>query len=205
VLIDTGEFHYRAWAATLAEFGIPYSRELFKATFGMNNAGTLTVLLDHAPAPELLAAVENQKESTFRASIHGQAAPLPGVVEWLGRFKARGFPQAVASSAPPENIDALIDELHLRPYFAALVSGASLPGKPDPAVFLEAARQLHVASAHCLVVEDSPAGVQAAKRAGMKCLAILTTNPAPVLSVADMIVERLDTLTPELLNHLSKL
>ena len=205
VLIDTGEFHYQAWAATLAEFGIPYSREKFHATFGMNNLGTLTALLGHAPASELLTAVNEQKETAFRASIRGQAAPLPGVVEWLERFKAQGLPQAVASSAPPENIDALIDELHLRPYFATLVSGASLPGKPDPAVFLTAARQLNVAPTHCLVVEDSPAGVQAAQRAGMKCVAVLTTNPAHALSQADLIVERLDLLARDHLTQIASL
>jgi beta-phosphoglucomutase-like phosphatase (HAD superfamily) len=103
----------------------------------------------------------------------------------------------VASSAPPANIDALIDELVLRPYFDTLVSGQDMPGKPDPALFLEVALQLDVAPERCVVVEDAVAGVEAAKRAGMKCVAVTTTNPAQVLDEADIVVDRLDALAQD--------
>jgi beta-phosphoglucomutase-like phosphatase (HAD superfamily) len=87
-----------------------------------------------------------------------------------------------------------MDELGMRSYFVAVASGASLPGKPDPAVFLLAAELIGVAPERCVVVEDAVAGVEAAKRGGMRCIAVTTTNPAQELQDADFVVERLNEL-----------
>jgi beta-phosphoglucomutase-like phosphatase (HAD superfamily) len=103
----------------------------------------------------------------------------------------------VASSAPQENIDFLVDELGLRRYFKALCAGHELPGKPDPAIFLHAAAALELPPQSCIVIEDSRAGIEAARRAGMKCIAVATTNPPGVLSWADWVVASLDQLDPE--------
>jgi HAD superfamily hydrolase (TIGR01509 family) len=151
-----------------------------------------------------VAAVSDRKERLFRDAIRGHAQPLPGVRAWLERLAAAGTVQAIASSAPQANIDALVDELNLRAYFAALVSGEHLPGKPDPAVFLEAARRLDVSPVQCIVVEDAPVGVESAHRAGMKCIAVATTRPPDALQAADLIVERLDALPENALDHLFK-
>jgi HAD superfamily hydrolase (TIGR01509 family) len=198
ILIDTGEFHFQSWAETLAAHDIPYSRDLFRATFGMNNVGTLTHLVGQPPAAEFALLVDDQKETAFRAAIKGRAQPLPGVVQWLTYFKEHNIPQAIASSAPMANIDVLIDELGLRPMFSAVVSGSQMRGKPHPDVFLEAAKQLGLEPAQCAVVEDSVAGVMAAKRAGMGCVAVTNTNPAGVLKEAgaDVIVASLIDLPP---------
>ena len=93
---------------------------------------------------------------------------------WLSRLQAAGFRQAVASSGPPANIAAIVDELGIRPYFDALVSGAGQAGKPDPYVFLEAARQLGVDPKLCLAFEDANLGVQAAEAAGMRVVDVRT-------------------------------
>jgi HAD superfamily hydrolase (TIGR01509 family) len=194
VLVDTGDLHYQSWAGTLAGYRIPFSSDLFRRTFGMNNAGILEIVTGQKPSPELLAEISDRKESLFRASMHGKVKPMPGVVDWLRQLQAWGVGQAVASSAPPENIEAMVDELGIRPYFSVLFSGYDLPGKPDPATFLHAAHQLGVSPERCLVVEDAIPGVQAAKRAGMACIAVLTTNPREVLSQADIITDTLDHL-----------
>ena len=91
-------------------------------------------------------------------------------------------------------INTLVDGLGLRDYFDVLVSGVDLPGKPEPMLFLKVARLLDVPPQHCVVVEDAVAGVEAAKRAGMKCIALTTTNPAEALEAADIVIERLDAL-----------
>lgn len=197
VLVDTEELHFESWGQVLARYDVPFTRELFRKTFGMNNAGTVTALWPSTPEPELIMEVSRRKEIIFRQILRGRVQALPGVLEWLARFQAWGFRQAVASSAPPANIDALVDELGIRTYFLALAPGDSLPSKPDPAVFLEAARLLELAPDRCIVVEDSVAGVSAAHRAGMRCIAVATTNPPAALHNADMVVERLSHLTPE--------
>ncbi|MFN8005812.1 MAG: HAD family phosphatase, partial [Terriglobia bacterium] len=99
------------------------------------------------------------------------------------------------SSAPLANIDALVDEMGIRPYFSAIVSGANMPGKPDPGIFLEAARQIQVPAEKNLVIEDSVSGVVAARNAKMKCVAVLTSHSRDALKQADWIVESLEELT----------
>jgi HAD superfamily hydrolase (TIGR01509 family) len=202
VLVDTGEFHFQAWSGLLPEYGVPFPREVFQATFGMNNAGILSALLGQRLTPELLAEISERKERRFRQAVRGHARPLFGVHVWLERLKAAGVRQAIASSAPPANIDALVDELGLRAYFDGIVSGFDLPGKPDPALFLKGARLIDVPPERCVVVEDAVAGVEAAKRAGMKCIAVTTTNPAYALKGADVVVERLDALPADAFQRL---
>ena len=193
VLVDSGDFHYTAWAETIAREGLPpYTREQFNASFGMDNRGVLTTLLGREPEPAWLARASDEKEAAFRHAIRGKAKPLPGVVSWLARLQAAGVRQAVASSAPPPNIDLLIDTMDLRQYFNAVVSTWGMRGKPDPGVFLEAARQVGVPPQRCLVVEDAIAGVTAAKRAGMACLAVTNTNTREALAAADLIIDSLE-------------
>jgi beta-phosphoglucomutase family hydrolase len=202
VLIDTGEFHFQAWSQTLAEHDIHFSRDAFQATFGMNNTGVLSTLLGRTPAPEFVAEISDRKERLFRQVIRGRAQPLPGVRPWLESLKAAGARQAIASSAPPANIGALVDELDLRSCFQAIVSAFDLPGKPDPTVFLEAARRIDVPPGQCVVVEDAVAGIEAARQAGMRCIAVTTTNSARALRDADVVVERLDALPADTFERL---
>jgi HAD superfamily hydrolase (TIGR01509 family) len=197
VLADTGELHYLSWKQVLPEYGVPFSWEVFQSTFGMNNAGILAVLLGRTPDPGLVAEISERKEEAFRqavVAVPGRLQTLPGVREWLERLRATGFRQAIASSAPPANIETLVDELGLRGFFYALVSGYDLPGKPDPATFFEAARAIGVPARRCVVVEDAVHGVEGARRADMKCIAVTTTNPAVALAAADVVVARLDGL-----------
>ncbi len=191
VIADTGEFHYLAWSRTLEAFHIPYSRELFLETFGMNNRAILERLLGREGDDGIKAKIDFQKEVLFRQVIHGQAQPLPGVLETLHYLKSAGVRQAIASSAPPENVNALVDELKIRENFAAIVSGYNMAGKPAPDVFLAAAKAIGVQPVNCLVIEDAVTGVEGAKRAGMACLAVTNTNPAEKLHHADYVADSL--------------
>lgn len=202
VLVDSGELHYQSWIETLSAEGIPFSPEAFRLTFGMNNTSILALLLGRPPEPETLQRISDHKESLFRSKVRGRVEPLPGVHTWLERLAANGYRQAVASSGPLANVEVLVDEMRLRPYFTALVSAFDLPGKPDPAVFLEAARRLEAEPQNCVVVEDGIPGVEAARRAGMACIAVTTTNPAHDLAGADLIVAGLTQLAPDAFNRL---
>lgn len=196
VLVDTGEFHYLSWEIILQDYHIPFSRERFRATFGMNNQGVLTYLLGRPPIPAEHDEISQRKESTFRELIHGKARLLPGVERWLTHFYQSGVRMAVASSAPMENVNVLVDELSLRSYFTAIVSAYGKPSKPDPYVFLTAAEQIGVVPNRCIVVEDAVAGVTAARRAGMRCLAVTNTNPVTLLKDADRVVDSLEQMHP---------
>lgn len=195
VLVDSGELHYQAWRETLSEFSIPFDRHKFRQTFGMNNARILTILRGTPPEDDFLNMVSARKESRFRDLIPGNLQLLPGTLNWLKRLQEEGILQAVASSAPQANIEAIVDELGIRHYLSAMVSADRMSGKPDPTIFLETARQLGVQPGQCVVVEDAVAGVIAARQAGMRCIAVSTTHPKTELTAADMAVDSLEELS----------
>lgn len=199
VIVDSFDGHYRAWQRLFAELGEPFTLDDFTRTFGMNNRNIFKTLVARELPEAEFQRLSDRKEQYFRDGIRGNCRLLPGVEDWLKRFDRMGMKQAVASSAPQENIDAHLDELAIQRWFTAVVSGEKIPGKPDPAVFLQAAKLLGVAPAECLVIEDAVPGVAAAKSAGMRCLAVLTTNPPEKLSQADIIVQDLAYFTGEML------
>jgi HAD superfamily hydrolase (TIGR01509 family) len=182
VLADTGEAHFQAWARALSEHTIPFDRSRFDRVFGMNNEDTLTELLGRPPTQGELEGIAERKEELFREHAGESIRPMPGAIRLLDELAQAGWVQGVASSAPRENIDLLADTFNIRGYFAAVLSGDGLPaGKPDPAIFLAAAEALRLPPRRCVVVEDAPAGVEAARRAGMPCIAVATTRPKETL------------------------
>jgi beta-phosphoglucomutase family hydrolase len=202
VLVDTGEYHFQSWVTVLSGYDIPFSKSFFRETFGMNNKGVLTALLGEHLTPDLLAEISDRKEEAFREAVRSKVQPLPGVVSWLEYLQSAGFRQGIASSAPLANIDALVDEMGLRPFFQTIISGGDMPGKPAPDLFLKVAEQLGVPPARCIVVEDAVAGVEAAVRAGMKCIAVTTTNPAKALGASNVVVDQLTELLPDTFEQL---
>jgi beta-phosphoglucomutase len=117
---------------------------------------------------------------------------LPGVHDWLRRLQADGWRQAIASSAPPLNLDVILAALDVQDCFDAIVSAEEVErGKPDPQIFLAAAAKVQTPPARCVVVEDAPAGCEAARRAGMRVIGVLTTHAH---LEADRVVRSLDEL-----------
>jgi beta-phosphoglucomutase len=116
-------------------------------------------------------------------------------MDWLARLREAGWRQALASSAPPLNIEVALEVLGLGRFLDAVVGADDVGrGKPDPAIFLEAARRLGIPSSRCVVVEDAPAGVEGARRAGMKSIGVLSDHHAALQ--ADLVVASLDRLPP---------
>lgn len=182
VLADTTEAHFQAWAEALSAWDIPFDRSLFDRVFGMNNVDTLTELLRRPPTQEELVGIADNKELFFRQHAGDLVRPMPGAIRLLDELEQGGWVQGVASSAPQENIDLLVDAFGIRRYFAAILSGDGLPaGKPDPTLFLHTAKVLQLPPKRCVVVEDATPGVEAARRAGMPCIAVATTRPRETL------------------------
>jgi HAD superfamily hydrolase (TIGR01509 family) len=202
VLVDSGDLHYAAWIEILSDYDIDFPRRQFDTTFGMNNMALITMLLGREPEPALYATINKRKEARLLALAEGRVQPMVGVIDWLARLQKAGYRQAIASSAPLTNIDTLVDAMGIRDYFDALVSGIDMPGKPEPDVFLTAADQLGLPAARCVVVEDAIPGVEGAKRAGMKCIAVTTTNSAAALAKADIVVDNLCQLPEDIFERL---
>ncbi|MFQ5872839.1 MAG: HAD family hydrolase, partial [Dehalococcoidia bacterium] len=120
--------------------------------------------------------------------------PSPGVHELLDGMKARGLRLGLASSSQGNWVEAVLTTLGIQDRFDVVVSGEMVTkGKPDPEIFLTTARRLAVESARCLVIEDSPHGIRAGKRAGMRVMAVVTPLTRDLdLSEADQVVDSLE-------------
>jgi beta-phosphoglucomutase family hydrolase len=191
-LVDSEEYHWCAWRESMAGQGVALTREQFLETFGLRNDEILPRWLGHAAAQEKIDAISGAKESLYRKLIwDGGATALPGAAEWVRRLHVEGWRQAIASSAPRKNVEVVLDVLGLASFLQVLVSAEDVTvGKPDPQVFLTAASRLQVQPAECIVVEDSPMGIQAARRAGMRSIGVSRNGRLPadvaVSSLADL-------------------
>jgi beta-phosphoglucomutase len=177
-LIDSAEYHWLTWRDALAAEGRTLTYEEFASFFGQRNDAILRRILDGAIAPEEVARIGDAKEAAYREMVRRRGIePLPGVRRWLERLRDAGWRQAVASSAPPANIEVLIDVLGVNDCFRAYVSAEEVPhGKPAPDVFLRAAEKLEVPVSRCVVVEDAPAGVEAGRRGGMRTIGVVSMH-----------------------------
>lgn len=191
VIIDSADEHRRAWQRLAKETDIPFTDADFWATFGKRNDDIIPFHWGDV-SKEQLNELANRKELYFREFVREAAAPLPGSMELMRALHEAGFPQALASSTPIENIQLIRVLLNLDQYLSALVSGEMVArGKPAPDIFLKAASELHMPPAVCLVIEDAVAGVQAALAAGMRCIAVAGERDLPGLRAADLLVKSL--------------
>ena len=192
-LVDSAEYHWQAWRDTMSGEGSPITHEQFLATFGQRNDSILRQWLGEKATPELIQRIGDTKETLYRQHVreHG-LAPLPGALEWVTLLHQQGWKQAIASAAPRANVETILDVLHARRFFQAIVSAEDVHrGKPDPEVFLIAANRLGIAPEYCIVVEDAQHGIEAACAAGMKSIGVSQNGKH---LPADIVVRSLDVL-----------
>jgi beta-phosphoglucomutase len=126
--------------------------------------------------------------------------PLPGVASWLHRLHAQGWLQAIASSAPRPNIEVVLEALGAAHCFQEIVSAEDVRrGKPDPEVYLMAASRVAASPERCIVVEDAVAGVEGARRAGMRSIGVSHNGKH---LPADIVVQSLDLLDSDAFDEL---
>lgn len=224
-LFDTFGEHHEAWAGVCAEHGVPLTREQFIWSFGRRNDEIIPALWRAAgrPAPssQQLHSIAERKEVLFRERFVKSPRLMPGAADLLRSLREAGWKHGAGSSAPPANVAAFLASIPggassaaarldsadpgTAP-FDAVVSGADVThGKPHPEVFLRAAERLGVPPACCVVFEDAPPGVEAARRAGMACVAIVSRGRTrEALAGADLLIDDFTTVTAEWLRTLVK-
>jgi HAD superfamily hydrolase (TIGR01509 family) len=143
--------------------------------------------------PERIERIANAKEELYRHLVRRDGiSPLPGVASWLHRLHKQGWSQAIASAAPRANIETVLEALSATHFFQGIVSAEDVhTGKPDPEVYLMAAARVGISPDRCIVVEDSVAGVEGARRAGMRRIGVSHNDNH---LTADVVVQSLDLL-----------
>ncbi len=200
-IADSKDFHWRAWRETMLADGMQITSEQFLHSFGQRNDAILAAWLPGAPA-ERVRRLGDEKEECFRRLVAtGPLHPLPGAVEWVERLARNGWRQAIASSAPRANVATMARVLELDRVMGALVTADDVHrGKPDPEVFLVSAQRLGVEPSRSIVVEDAAAGIEAARRGGMRSIGIGsdTLEGADLMAAtpADLPLDAFDRLIP---------
>ena len=203
VVIDSSSQHERSWELLASERGLILPEGHFKAGFGKKNE-VIIPALGWGDDPAIVRELADRKEELYRKLVAAEGViVLPGARELLVALQEAGIPRAVGSSTPRGNLDALFAATGLDALFDQVVCGSDvLHGKPDPEVFLKGAALLGLPPHRCLVIEDAFAGIEAARRGGMKVVGVATTNPLSSLGECDLAVETLLEVSPSKLESL---
>lgn len=204
VLVDSAQPHLQSWQALAEENGASVTSEQFASTFGQQNRDIIPTLF--GPVSDTrLTALADRKEQLYRDLVRSAPPIVDGAVSLVRSLHEAGAGLAVGSSGPRANIDLVLTAMSVQDCIDVVVSGDDVNrGKPDPQVFTLAVEHLGVPPAHCVVIEDAPVGIAAARAAGTRCVAVLMHHPAESFSGADLIVPRLSDLSIDELVSLAR-
>ena len=207
VLVDSNPFHLKKWEALLDEHGIPFDRDdLPRVILGHRNDTAFRHFFGSGLGEAEMETLGEELEERFRKVFRPHARPLPGLEALMVECHQAGVPMAVASSATVKNVAFIIEALGFGPYFHHVVTGDEVRHpKPHPEIYLKTAEALGIAPADCVAFEDSFVGIEAAKRAGMACVAIASTFPLDELrerTHANLVVESFERLNLKILRGL---
>ncbi|HUQ96790.1 MAG TPA: HAD family phosphatase [Chitinophagaceae bacterium] len=178
-LINDMEFHIQAWHTLLNnELGATLNwAEVKREMYGKNSELLVRVFGAGHFSDAEMEQWSVEKERRYQQEFAPHLKTIDGLDAFLKTAADAGIRMAIGSAAIPMNVDFVLDGLHLRPYFDAVVTAADVThSKPNPETFVKAARQLHIAPADCVVFEDAPKGVEAALNAGMKAVVLTTMH-----------------------------
>lgn len=189
-IVDNMAFHTSSWISFFERRGqVLDADEFFRATAGRHGREIMRTYLDAQLSDDELALLDHEKESLYRELYAPHLKAVDGFDALMAQAKANGVKLAVGTAAPPANVEFTLDGLDLRKHFDAIVGATDVArGKPHPDVFLKAAELCGVAPEHCIVFEDAPLGVEAARRAGMRCIVLTTTLPASSFTGFDNVI-----------------
>jgi HAD superfamily hydrolase (TIGR01509 family) len=177
VLIDSNPAHREVWVAYNRLHGIDTTEAMLQGMYGRRNDEIVRDFFGPGLSSEEVARHGAAKERLYRETIAGRVEQMlvPGLQAFLREYQ--GAHMAVATNAEPENVELVLDQGRIRPYFQVVLDGHQVrKPKPDPAIYRLAAQRLGVAERNCIVFEDSTSGVQAAGAAGMRIVGVLTTE-----------------------------
>jgi len=177
VIVDSGRLHREAWTAFNRRYGLETTDAMVERTYGFRNDQIVRDFFGADLPADEVAARGAAKEEIFREMLASRMEEtlVPGLRPFLHRFRAA--PMALASNAEPENVDFVLDQAGLRPYFRVVVDGHQVSHpKPHPEIYQRAAALLEIAPSNCIVLEDSHTGVAAARSAGMRVIGLGTTH-----------------------------
>jgi HAD superfamily hydrolase (TIGR01509 family) len=200
VIVDSEPYSMQALIDILRQYGVEPTEDDLRRSYGRRIRDDFVDYFSrYAVTADVHIAIAH-KHARYYHLAAGHLHPFPGVMPLLKRLRDHGYRLALASSGDRVKVAFGMQALKLDGSFEAIVSGDDVTcSKPDPEIYLTAALRLGVAPVECVAIEDAPAGVEAAKRAGMCCIAVTNSVTREQLQRADLIVASLaDDLSPVL-------
>lgn len=206
VIVDSSDLHLKSWEALANELKLPLPNDHFEKGFGKRNETIIPQILGWSKDPAQINHWGKRKEEIYRELGNKDGIKLArGSKDFLKQTPSSIFRCSIGTSTERKNVELAISQHNLSKYFLSAACSEDVSrGKPDPEVFLEAAKILSITPKNCVVFEDSPHGIEAAKRAGMKTVALTTTHPSTtfmhlnpdllVASLADLGIDQVEKL-----------
>lgn len=193
LMIDSEPLQKQAWQATARRYGRVIDDALFTRMLGLRDVESTALVIGALGLTFDAQSLWTERNELYLSGLPGHVRAMPGLHELLAELPVRGLRRAVATSGVRRYVEIVMRELGLENTFDALVVSQDVSrGKPAPDVYLLAAQRLNVLPAQCLVLEDAPNGIAAAKAAGMKCIAIPNDDTRALdLSAADVVLPSL--------------
>jgi beta-phosphoglucomutase len=193
-IVDNMAFHTQSWIAFFERRGRAIDAdEFFRTTAGRQGKEIIRSHMGEHLGDDEVAVLNHEKEAVYRELYAPHLKAVEGFEDLIADARSQGIALAVGTAAPPANVEFTLDGLDLRRHFETIVGAADVArGKPHPDVFLEAARRCGAAPANCIVFEDAPLGVEAARRAGMRAVVITTTLPRAAFAEFDNVIAIVD-------------
>lgn len=206
VLVNNLEVHRAAFAEFFRRYGVERSFEELSRVFGKGNDDIMGELMPRDVVERVgIRELGHEKEAIYREIYTPTITPQPGLLTFLDECEAEGLKCAVGSSGYRANVDFVLDKCNIERYFDYAVAGDEVTRcKPDPEIYLTAAAKLGLRADECVVFEDAEAGIEAAKRAGMRVVALATTFNRDFLETtdADYIIDDFRDITVDKLREI---
>lgn len=197
VIVHSNPYHKIALKKFVSAHGRELSeQELIEKIYGRTNKEWLTNFFGKLP-PEKLQQYAEEKEVIYRDLFRKDVRPIEGLIDFLDLLDKNRIPRAIATSAPPSNVDFTLNNTGTRRYFKTILDETFVSNsKPHPEIYLKAAAALQLAPAQCVVIEDSLSGVKAAKSAGCWVIGITTTHTPEELHETNLVINDFRGLDP---------
>lgn len=204
VIVDSNPFHRKAWKVFSQKHNISITDEdLNSKVFGRSGHESLPTFFSHPLTSEQVSDFVKEIDKTFRELFAPHIKPVEGLEEFIIELRKQNYKYAIATSAPLENIDFIMESTGLRKYFDIIIDASQITrSKPSPEIYLITAARLNASPSECIVIEDSISGIESAVSAGMKVIGISTTHTAEELNHTDLIINNFNDLTIPMLNQL---
>jgi beta-phosphoglucomutase family hydrolase len=183
-MIDSMPWHARSWVEFVARHGLKLDvTDILARTTGRTGTECMRELFERELSDAECQALVHEKEEIYRAMFSDNFTEVAGFSAFAKAAVARGLKVAVGTAGDKHNIEFAMSRLKMDPLPLAIVGGdEGFAGKPTPEIFLEAARRIGVAPERCIVFEDAPFGIEAARRGGMRAVAVCSTHTVAELA-----------------------